>query len=112
MTDTGEPLEERPLFNTAKSMIPMEHIQEIVDNRKCRNHVYGCKFQTKIFYCTCCMMHLAIGTDFFYYYDRLRAEDSNYAYQMTDWQRDNFERDYDYNTKWLNNYPRGATMNT
>lgn len=96
-------------FKTARSMIPMEQVKQIVEDRKCRNHTKGCKFQTKWFYCTACMMHFAIGCDFFDTLKRLTIEDPDYAFSMTQWQRDNFDDDYVYNTKWLDNFPRGAS---
>ena len=86
----------------------MEQVKQVIENRKCYNAKRGCKFQTKWYYCTCCMMHFAIGTDFFDYYARLQREDSNFMFTMTDWQRENFERDYAYQTKWCNNFPKGA----
>lgn len=96
-------------FSSARDMIPMEQVREAVENRRCRNYDKGCRFQTRWHFCTCCMMHLAIGTDFFELYGRLKSEDPEFAFSMTDWQRENFDRDYEYNKKWLDNYPRGAT---
>ena len=107
MTNTGEPFEER--FRTARDMIPMEQVREITEQRKCYNHKRGCKFQTKWYYCTCCMMLNAIGTEFFDAYNKLRVADPDFAFSMTEWQRERFSDRYEYNKRWCDNYPRGAS---
>jgi late competence protein required for DNA uptake (superfamily II DNA/RNA helicase) len=98
-----------PLFKSSKDMIPMEHVKEIINNRKCYNHKKGCKFQTKWYFCTCCMMLKAVGQDFFDYEGKLQKEDTQFAFSMTDWQRDMYDDSHRYWAHWCMNFPRGAS---
>jgi hypothetical protein len=98
-------------FESARDMIPIEAVQEIVDQRRCYNYRKGCKFQTKWYFCTCCMMlKPSFGSQFFEYHNKLLQEDPDFAFSMTEWQREEFEKWHKYNIKWSDNYPRGATL--
>lgn len=102
-------------FTTASKMIPIENVREITKARECANKKKGCNFNTHVswYWCTCCMMLKAIGSDFFLLQKRLEIlEGPNFMWKMTDWQRDQYEKQHAYWERWCDNYPRGATMNT
>lgn len=110
MTDTGEPFEERPLFQRASAIVPMEQLREHFENLKCGNyHFKGCnipKDYPNLYYCRVCMAVMALGTDF-------SADDKKITdtmiNQMLPWQHQAYNTRAEYNQKWLDNYPRGAT---
>lgn len=113
MTDTGEPLEERPLFTTASKMIPHEEVTRIVEQRQCANKKKGCRFNTHVswYWCTCCMMLKAIGSEFFILEKRLLDEEGkDFTDSMQYWQLDQYVHKKEYWHKWCNNYPRGAVI--
>jgi len=110
MTDTGEPFEDRPIFNKASTLIPMDQVKKHYDNLVCGNSKrYGCKIQKdseNLFLCLVCQMLQAFGTDFFHYEKMLQER---HLFQMTDTQHKQYNEALDYWTRWCDNYPRGAT---
>jgi hypothetical protein len=87
----------------------MQQVEEIQGNLQCYNHRRGCKFFAKHHWCLCCMMLKSIGTNFFECEAQLRAQDPDFVFSMTDWQREEYDTLYAYWIRWCDNYPRGAT---
>lgn len=130
MTNTGEPLEDRPgyqgmskeaeeeynkrqnepLFKKATDMIPMEQVKQHFENLLCGFHKRtGCQLLVRDTSFFACIYHQAIqatGTDFFMYYKLINDNDLE---RMSAEQHKNLELRRRYMLSWLNNYPRGAT---
>jgi hypothetical protein len=98
-----------PLFKSAKAMIPMEQVKAHYENLICGYHKRdGCQLlvRDRCFYA--CIWHQAMqatGTDFFMYYRLLTDNDLD---RMTAVQHKALEERHRYETKWCNNFPRGA----
>jgi hypothetical protein len=110
MTDTGEPFEDRPIFQKASTLIPMDQVKEHYNNLVCGNAKWkGCKIQKdwpNLYFCRVCMLLQAVGTAFFSDEKQLTE---HMLYNMTEWQHKEYNDRLKYMTKWLDNYPRGAT---
>jgi hypothetical protein len=98
-----------PLFQTASSMIPMAEVKQHFENLLCGYHKrYGCNLLVRDVCFYACIWHQAIqatGTDFFMYY---RLINDNELDRMSAAQHTALEERHRYETKWCNNFPRGA----
>lgn len=99
-----------PLFKKAQDMIPMEQVQEHYKNLICGyNKMDGCIVQVRDKGLYACIYHQAIqalGTDFMMYHKLINE---NEYYKMTPAQHKTLEERYRYNTRWIDNFPRGAS---
>lgn len=96
-----------PLFHSAKDMIPMEQVQEHFENLQCGYK--GCQVIKKDKSYYACIYHQivkSIGTDFFWYYQRMTDNDLE---RMTAQQHAAIEKRRQYMQKWLDNYPKGTS---
>lgn len=99
-----------PLFKKAQDMIPMEQVKEHFENLVCGyNKRDGCNIlvRDKSFYC--CIYHQAIqaiGTEFMMYWKLINDNEMD---RMTPQQHKRLEERYQYNVRWLDNFPRGAS---
>ena len=110
MTDTGEPGEDRPIFQKASTLVPMDQVKELFNNLRCGNYKRkGCQVPLdfpNLYYCRVCMAMQALGTTF--ETDDKKITD-NMIEKMQPWQHKAYNDRAEYNQKWLDNYPRGAT---